>query len=368
VGNAVAPIVSRGSGRAPGRLDAHYSGMLGVGDSTREPFEVIHVRAVIPTDLTAELIDSLSARSGVLNLIVLPGVARKPDGDAVECDVIAAEANDVLEELQARGVAARGSVVVDDVGTELSARADAVEAGSPRARRHLPVWAQAHARIRSGGRYPPSWFVLLVIAGLIAAVGILTNSQILIVGAMVVGPEYAAILAVALALNEHDHRNVLAGTAALVLGFPSAVVATVMFSIVVRAAGLESEAFRVGIRPVSDLIYTPNVFSVVVATLAGVVGVVSVVEARSGALIGVFISVTTIPAAADIGVSVAYQSWSEATGSLIQLVLNVVILTAVGAVGLAVQHRFWRGVAHRSGRAGPRRSTAQRGVPRAADA
>jgi hypothetical protein len=33
-----------------------------------------------------------------------------------------------------------------------------------------------------------SWFALLVIAGLIGAVGILANSQILIVGAMVVGP------------------------------------------------------------------------------------------------------------------------------------------------------------------------------------
>ena len=60
----------------------------------------------------------------------------------------------------------------------------------------------------------------------------------------------------------------------------------------------------------SDLINSPNVFSVVVATLAGIVGVVSLVEARTGALIGVFISVTTIPAAADIGVSIAFQNWS----------------------------------------------------------
>ena len=68
----------------------------------------------------------------------------------------------------------------------------------------------------------------------------------------------------------------------------------------------------------SNLINTPDAFSVVVATLAGIVGVVSLVEARTGELIGVFISVTTIPAAADIGVSIAFQDWSEALGSLIQ--------------------------------------------------
>src|SRR5438045_4616201 len=42
---------------------------------------------------------------------------------------------------------------------------------------------------------------------------------------------------------------------------------------------------------------------VVVAILAGIVGVVFLTQARAGALIGVFISVTTIPAAADIGLS-----------------------------------------------------------------
>ena len=54
------------------------------------------------------------------------------------------------------------------------------------------------AVIRSGGAYAPSFYVLLAIAGLIGAVGLLTNSEILIVGAMVVGPEYNAIISVAL--------------------------------------------------------------------------------------------------------------------------------------------------------------------------
>ena len=70
------------------------------------------------------------------------------------------------------------------------------------------------------GTFPPSWFALLVIAGLIAVVGILTNSQILIVGAMVVGPEYGAILSLAFGVTrrllpagpgrrgaDHDHLD-----------------------------------------------------------------------------------------------------------------------------------------------------------------
>ena len=95
-------------------------------------------------------------------------------------------------------------------------------------------------------------------------------------------------------------------------------------------------------RPVSDLINSPNVFSVIVAVLAGVVGVVSLTESRANALIGVFISVTTIPAASDMGLSAAYGSWSEARGSTFQLLLNVVLLIAVGAAGLRLQRAVWR--------------------------
>jgi uncharacterized membrane protein len=71
--------------------------------------------------------------------------------------------------------------------------------------------------------------------------------------------------------------------------------------------------------------------------LAGIVGVVSLTESRANALIGVFISVTTIPAAASVGLSIAYSSWSEAGGSLLQLLLNVLVLIAVGAAGLRAQ-------------------------------
>jgi uncharacterized membrane protein len=76
-----------------------------------------------------------------------------------------------------------------------------------------------------------------------------------------------------------------------------------------------------------------------------VVGVVSLTEARSSTLIGVFISVTTIPAASDIGVSVAFGSYSEARGSAVQLCLNVAVLTAVAIVGLPAQRAVWRRIA-----------------------
>jgi uncharacterized hydrophobic protein (TIGR00271 family) len=302
---------------------------------------MIHVRAVSPSDVTPKLVESLEANGGVLNIVVLKGVARSPAGDSVEFDVINAEANSVLDTLHVLGVGRRGSVVIENVEASISDRAIRAEHREPRRASFAPIWEEAEARIRARGMYPASWFVLMMIAGLIAAVGIFTNSQILIVGAMVVGPEYGAMISVAYGIDTSDALTVRRGLRALLVGFLSAITATLLFGLVIRAFDLQPTAYELGIRPVADLINSPNVFSVIVAVLAGSVGVVSLTEARANALIGVFISVTTIPAAADLGLSIAFGDWSEAGGAFLQLLLNVSILIVVGAAGLRVQRRIW---------------------------
>jgi uncharacterized hydrophobic protein (TIGR00271 family) len=308
---------------------------------------VIHLRVVSPPDVTDTLMPVLRTDPSVLNLTMLPGAVSNPDGDAVHFDVLHGAANDVIGVLRDLGLEERGSIVLENVDTSISARADRATARRAKFQQFTPVWAEVEARIALEGSFPPSWFGLLVIAGLIGAVGIMTNSQILIVGAMVVGPEYGAILSLAFGVTRRDWARVRRSVAALVIGFALAVVAALLLSLIIRGAGLEPKAYRLGLRPVSDLINTPNWFSFIVAALAGVVGVVSLTEARSSTLIGVFISVTTIPAASDIGVSLAFGSDKEAGGSALQLLLNVVVLTAVAIIGLPLQAAIWRRTARR---------------------
>ena len=143
------------------------------------------------------------------------------------------------------------------------------------------------------------------------------------------------------AANRGDGRTAGRGLLALLIGFTAAVVAALLLGYLIRWWGATPQAFELGVRPVSSLINTPNVFSVMVAILAGVVGILSLTESLTATLIGVFISVTTIPAAADIGLSISYGSWREARGSLFQLLLNVSILIIVGMAMLVVQKRIW---------------------------
>ena len=309
---------------------------------------MLHVRVVSPAAQTESLTDLLTAAPGVHNLVVRTGAAHRPPGDAVQFDVRDAAANPVLSALRDLGLDRDGVICVERVDATLTSTAyRAADHGALR-REKAPVWEMVEAVIHQGEAYAPSFYALLAIAGLIGAVGILTNSQILIVAAMVVGPEYNAIIGVALGISKRVRAEVRDGLLALCWGFLIAIVLTLLFGLAVRSSGKTPAAFLSGARPVADLINTPNIFSVIVAVLAGIVGVVSLTEARANALIGVFISVTTIPAASDIGVSVAFGSDSEAWGSALQLVLNVTVLTAVAIVGLPLQGKIWRRAADRA--------------------
>jgi uncharacterized hydrophobic protein (TIGR00271 family) len=312
------------------------------GPGGAENLAVFHVRIASPPDVTGRLVQALTADPGVLNLVVSRGAARRPDGDAVQFDLRTGSANPVFRQLRDLELDGRGVVMVETVDATLNGPERRAFGRGRYLGEVAPVWEMVEAGIRSGGVYAPSFFGLLIIAGLIACVGILTNSQILVVGAMVVGPEYNAIIAVALGIERHRASPVRRGLLALLCGFAMAIAASVLFGIAIRWSGHTPEAFLAGVRPVAALINRPNLFSVIVAVLAGLVGVVSLTEARAGALIGVFISVTTIPAAAALGLSLAYQDWTSAAGSAEQLLLNVVLLIVVGVVALRVQRVIWR--------------------------
>ena len=303
---------------------------------------MLHVRIASPPGLTERLLKALTT-DGVEDVVVLP--ARWPDGDVVQFDLPLKTANAVFQRLRDPRFAGLRSVMIEAVDASLT-EAESTRPAFRRDAHHgelAPVWEMVEAGIRAGGVYPPSFFVLLLIAALIACVGILTNSQILIVGAMVVGPEYAAIIAVALGIERHRARPVRQGLTALLAGFLIAIAAAVIFGVAIRWSGHTPAAFQEGIRPVASLIDSPNLFSVIVAVLAAIVGVVSLTLSRASALIGVFISVTTIPAAAALGLALAYQTWGQAGGAALQLLLNVGLLTLVGAGALRVQRLIWRG-------------------------
>jgi len=116
---------------------------------------------------------------------------------------------------------------------------------------------------------------------------------------------------------------------------------TVLATLALEAGDLIPEGFSTAEHPFTDFISDPDFFSFLVAYIAGTAGVLSLTSAKSGALIGVLISVTTIPAAANVGVAGALGDGGEATGAAAQLALNLGAIVLAGVVTLFIQRRWY---------------------------
>ena len=90
------------------------------------------------------------------------------------------------------------------------------------------------------------------------------------------------------------------------VGFPIGMLATIGLVLLLTATGQLDSSMLTADRPDTSFIYHPDSLSFIVAFLAGVAGMLSLTSAKSGALVGVLISVTTIPAAANVAAGIAY--------------------------------------------------------------
>jgi uncharacterized hydrophobic protein (TIGR00271 family) len=180
----------------------------------------------------------------------------------------------------------------------------------------------------------------LSLATLIAAVGRLLDEPILIVGAMVVGPEFTAIAAICFALARPRPSLLPPAAATLVGAMVIAVaLAAVLATVVYAGGGFDASQLRHG--PQTDFIVHPDIWSFVVAALAGVAGVLSLTSSKSSTLVGVFISVTTVPALGTLALSIAVADAGDAGRSLEQLGINVAGLIVAGTATLTLQKVVW---------------------------
>ncbi|WP_245716602.1 DUF389 domain-containing protein [Micromonospora humi] len=309
---------------------------------------------IAPTDQSSAVVDLLTADPGVTHLVVLSGAARQPAGDYITCDVVRESADAVLRRLQDLGIEANGAIAADDVELTVSAAADRAAADAPGYGEDAVVWDEIAAKTGEQTVLTGTFLALIVVATMIAGIGVLLDQPILIVGAMVVGPEFGPLAALSVALLRRQPPVVGRSMQALTVGFLAAMVATVLSTWGLTAAGLVGRDMLLAERPLTDFIWRPDALSWVVGLLAGIAGMLSLTSKKSGSLVGVLISVTTVPAAANVAVAAAYGVWHEAAGSALQLVINLAAIVLAGLLTLVVQRCWWQQVARRAGRAVPR--------------
>jgi uncharacterized hydrophobic protein (TIGR00271 family) len=301
---------------------------------------MIGLRLTVPVELVDRVVTYLAEAPGVAHVARLQGACVQPPGDLVLCDVVRESANEVIESLQDMGVHRQGSITVEAIDVAISDAAATAEAAAPGHGEDALVWEEVEAQARTGARLTVSFLAFMTIAAVIASVGILLDSPILIVGAMVVGPEYGPVAALCVAAARRRTRPVAGAAGSLGAGLALAALAALAATAAFRLFGLAPDGYDLSDRQLTAFISHPDGMAAVVAVLAGVAGMLSLTEGRAGALVGVLVSVTTIPAVANVGVATAYAEWTEVKGAALQLAVNLAGLLLAGVMTLLIQSRL----------------------------
>ncbi len=270
-------------------------------------------------------------------------VVRQPDEVTPSAVVFAADVEPAAADRLVDEIAALGIGVDDYLLTR-------VEVVAP-LRHHITgdrgidgfAWVEVMGQARANSRPLARYLALINVAAIIAALGVITNSSILIVGAMAVSPDLLPICATCVGIVGRRGGLARRASTTLALGLLLVIVTAAALSALLKWTGFLPDGFVVEQSSLSTLAHTD--YSTVLIALAAGIAAMLTFETRASTAVGVAISVTTIPASAYMGVAIGAGGAGEALGALVVLLINVSLMIVSGSLTLALQ----RWIPNRSG-------------------
>ena len=195
----------------------------------------------------------------------------------------------------------------------------------------IEVMGEARTHSRPLGRY----LALMAVAAVLAAIGVITDNPILIVGAMAVSPDLLPICAACVGFVAGRRPLIRRALVTLLLGIALTWAVAAGLAWGLQATGILTGDFEVHDTALHGLAHI-DYSTVLVALAAGVAAMLSF-ETRAASAVGVAISVTTIPASALFGVSLGLGEVGVSWGASGVLAVNVALLLLSGTLTLAVQ-------------------------------
>lgn len=311
---------------------------------------LVHLRLTVPSGLSEEVVGLLQHEDRSANLTLTRGASLVPEGDLVECDVARELVGELLDRLKALGLHETGGIVITTPTATPFAAAHRLERSAPGDPDDAVIWESVIEQCYAASRPTVSFHVFLVLATLLAAIAVVTDSSVLVIGAMVVGPEFGTVAAIAAGLVFARSSLTWRAARLLLMSFAVAIAVVALLSLVASLTGLVSADMVTRPRPQTGFIWHPDRWSFIVALIAGAAGVLALTTARANAMVGVFISVTTVPAAGNLALALGTWAPSEMRGSIAQLGVNIAGMVVAGVVVLVLQRLLWSRVLRASQR------------------
>lgn len=291
---------------------------------------MLRLRSSVDAERASHLGAALRGLDGVRRIV------RQPDDDDDTCIVFVADVEPAAADQLVTAIADLG-IALDDYVLE---RVDVVaperrNLGGRRGDLGGYAWVEVMGQARANSRPLARYLTLINVAAVIAALGVIKSSSILIVGAMAVSPDLLPICATCVGIVAGRRPLAVRAFGTLFLGLALVVVTAAALTAVLKATGFLPSDFSIHSSTLNTLAQT-DYSTVLIALAAGVAAILSF-ETRASAAVGVAISVTTIPASAYLGVAIGGGGTDSSLGTLVVLLVNVGLLIVSGTLTLMFQ-------------------------------
>ena len=218
----------------------------------------MRLRMSVPAELSDSVVSVLDADPAVSSIAVLRGASVKPVGDVITGDIAREATDDVIARLRELDVHRLGTMHIEHVETWLSQSGYDAERLAPGSSADAVVWADVVHRAYDDTELNFTYLTFMTLATLIASIAIVLDSQILVIGAMVLGPEFAAIAALGVSIVRKRWALLQRAVSSLAVGFVVAILLTTVAALIARGLGWITVESVTAERPQTAFIYTPD--------------------------------------------------------------------------------------------------------------
>lgn len=299
---------------------------------------MLRLRVSVEAERAEEVLRALGKEGGVSDIARYRAAIAGTGEDLVTAWVRESSVDEVLSALRTLGVVRRGNVTFARervfVPGPMPWSIPRLDPGS-----RDVVWEEVEGQAGYMAQLAPRYLLLMGLAGLIAAAGIMQNTTVPIVGAMAISPDLLPLVSLAYGVAARRGRIVGLAAVSLAMGLAVAIVSAAAVTLLADLIGLRFP------RPLGSILLVgfvaePSLIGGLVAFAAGIAGMLSFESQQGTGVVGVAISITTIPAAAAIGYTSVRGDLHALQGAVVVLATNVVLVVLGGALTVLVQRRF----------------------------
>lgn len=284
------------------------------------------VQISLAPHLTDEFISEIEPIKGVTGISLHKGVSIKPKGDMITVELTNPALLELMRRLEARGLgkSADSSIVTSQLLSSVS---------SPDARELTrepsdATWEEMESSLLKESNANRNTLFLMFAAGVIAAIGVSTNTLHVVIGAMLIAPGFEPITRIALGVvtssqaRQRGASDLLRLYLALMLG---AALTTLML-LAMGKAPLSSEPGYLGSGALLNYWTSLTILSTVVTSMSAIAGAILVATNRSVLTAGVMTGLALVPAMTITVMALIVGDWTASGQAALRWLIDCVLV------------------------------------------